>query len=169
MKYLETKEIAEKIKIELGYNRKKVSVKKGSSIRYVTVKILDESVNISKLKDFCKNIDTWSMSIDDYCDGQSIEVRISDEVRKYISIPYFEFVSNLELPQEGEGVEVMEGVLFWNANNRVFFNEKESPYLTPARGIFKDYFLRKEADSLRHLAFELGMLLKSKSEQLQAS
>ncbi len=70
------------LKSNLGLNARKVSVRQGSSIRYLTIVVRDPSVDVAAVEAFAKHFYTWSMDNTDYCDGQSVSVSLSSNVKE---------------------------------------------------------------------------------------
>ena len=68
------------LKSNLGLNARKVSVRQGSSIRYLTIVVRDPSVDVAAVEAFANHFYTWTMDNTDYCEGQSVSVDLSDGV-----------------------------------------------------------------------------------------
>jgi len=99
MNYLSTKEIRQIIKEQLGYNTRQVSVKRGCSYSYVICTVRDPKVNLRKVNDLMKSLDTWSMDMVDYCTGQRVAMEIADSVKVVICADILEECVNfLENP-----------------------------------------------------------------------
>jgi len=84
------KEVANLLK-EAGWNSSKVSVK-APRLQYVTVTVRDASVDVAAVKEFCDNLDTWSMGLDDVASGQSITVQTTEAVNMAHAAPFVETI-----------------------------------------------------------------------------
>jgi len=65
----------------MGYNSRQVTVKKGSSYRYLDVTVRCSEVDLNVVDEFFKDLDTWEMDMADYCTGQSFTLHVSEDVK----------------------------------------------------------------------------------------
>lgn len=81
-------EIRATLKSQLGYNARQVTVSAPGSNTYVTITIRDASVDVEKVQALAKSLHTWSISQDDVASGQSVHVKLTDEVRAALAAPF---------------------------------------------------------------------------------
>lgn len=83
------------LKQSLGYNQRQVTVNTESSDQYVRIVVRDAKVDLKKVEAFASQFHTWSSSQDDCYDGQSVRVKVTDEVKNTLAAPFIEEVKAL--------------------------------------------------------------------------
>jgi len=109
-----TQELRALIKKNLGFNAKQVSCSKGHSNQYLTITVRDPKIDISKVYEFAKSFNTWSMDNTDYVQGQSVNVATTREVDDIHCIPNLEELKAcIPLAVMGSGVPMKNGLTLW--------------------------------------------------------
>ena len=81
-------ELRAKIKTELGYNARQVTVSCGSSHTYLRIHVRCPKVDTKRVEELAASLHTWTMDQSDYCEGQSVHVEETAEVRRHRAAPF---------------------------------------------------------------------------------
>lgn len=131
--WITPQELRALLKNNLGITAKQASVKKGCGVRYLDITIRDPRLDFRAVEKFAKTLDTWSMDETDYCDGQSISVHLSDEVKTAMIQKYLHIAQAFELPPVGQCAEVLPGVYMCHADHNCYLwrddNKDRSQYM----------------------------------------
>jgi len=112
--YIEPAALRTLLKANLGLSARKVTVSARNSINYLTITIRDASVDIQAVRDLAASLSTWSMAIDDYVSGQSINVELTEEVKTALAGPLLEEIKRVSAKvvlNQGEGLST--GAVLW--------------------------------------------------------
>lgn len=119
--YIEAPALRALIKQNLGYNARQVTVSGGSSIRYLTVTVRDPAVDLQKVRQLAKSLDTWTMDVTDYCEGQSVNVKTTSEVDDAHGAPFVaEIAATVPTVPEGKGVTLSNGCVLWHSDGEFY-------------------------------------------------
>lgn len=108
--WITPQELRALLKNNLGITARQATVKKGCGVRYLDITIRDPHVDFRAVEKFAKTLDTWSMDETDYCDGQSITVHLSDEVKNAMIQKYLHIAQAFVMPAMGQCAEVLPGI-----------------------------------------------------------
>lgn len=105
---------------ERGVNARMASVRCGSSLTYVTITIRMAAAR-AKVEALAKELNTWSMGMDDCVSGQSVHAELSEAAKEELRAPYMALASNLgEIPEGNSGRQLLPGVLLWNSDRGLY-------------------------------------------------
>lgn len=112
--WVSVSELRSLIKSNLGYNARQVTVSKPHGNQYLHVTVRDAKVDFRKVEEFAKSFNTWTIDNTDYCEGQSINVRSTDEVNNAHAQPYIEEVKRLvSIAEMGHGYDLSNRFTLW--------------------------------------------------------
>lgn len=155
-KWIEPAELRALLKTNLGLNARQVTVKKDSSLRYLSIIIRDAGVDIGKVKQFAKGFSTWSMDMTDYVTGQSVNVYLTREVEDALAAPFLQVIEAAALPGDRAGLEILPGFMIWNIDGWVHLSARGSQDRTTNVGLFD--VKMKTPWAIRSLALNLALL-----------
>jgi len=147
------------LKSNLGLNARQVTVAKGSTTRWLTITIRDASINIAAVFSFAKQFDTMTIDQTDYCEGQSVDVHLTSEVRDALAAPFLQEVRDAAKTLEsGKGQKLTNGMILWREGaGRGFYVSNESG--TTREPYISDWDVRNGTEwALQALARQVGFL-----------
>ena len=114
------------LKTNLGLNSKQVSVSKRSGLQYLKITIRDAGVDVAKVREFAKSLNTWSMDQTDYVEGQSVDVLTTKEVDEIHAAPYLEEIRVAVFLCGENGWERLSTGAILHRHDRYFWVSKDS-------------------------------------------
>lgn len=155
-----------------GANASKVSVRVRSSASYVQVTIRDHKVK-AMVEATCKELNSWSMSMDDCCSGQSVDCEMSDAATATYRAPFMELAGTLHQGEElrdGQGREVAPGILLWHNRGYYYLATRYSTGNLEVRGsqIWAQDFVVGKDYSVERMAYWLAELTEVVAAQTTA-
>lgn len=126
--HLTTARIGELVRQTLGLNGRQFSVRKRSSLTFVTVTLRDPAVDWRRFRDFVRSLNTYSVDATDYATGQAIDCETTAEVDADQAAPYLTearaAVAKIAAGTHGTGVEVSGGKILWKQGRDYYVSSR---------------------------------------------